>query len=392
MIYQHITKSLMDVIDTYKLRNGLIVIIFIILYGEVGSILIMELDPFEALYFTVITIATVGYGDIVPVTILQKLFSMSLSLAGIVVIAYIITTILTNISEGMEEVRSGAIMRKKVANLKEHYILCGYGRVGSVILKELKERNQNVLIIEKNHETVEKLEEDEDLLVINGDATDTDLLKKINLDKAYGMIVATGSDVDNLFIVLTTRELAPDLWIVSRASYSENIKRLKNAGSNEVISPEASGGSELYYAAVTPKMVKITCKHHVKDIATEMKIVLDNNCNIEDIEYDFPGIKEPLVRKIGVIKKENYGKYNDYLNSNLAASKSIKNIYKSMGGLHSHKISGSSSEDLNKTIQELNKKGFILGINLNDEEILKLTKEYANEIFEEQENNCKIDY
>ncbi|MBX7076020.1 MAG: NAD-binding protein [Methanobacteriaceae archaeon] len=392
MIYQHITKSLMDVIDTYKLRNGLIVIIFIILYGEVGSILIMELDPFEALYFTVITIATVGYGDIVPVTILQKLFSMSLSLAGIVVIAYIITTILTNISEGMEEVRSGAIMRKKVANLKEHYILCGYGRVGSVILKELKERNQNVLIIEKNHETVEKLEEDEDLLVINGDATDTDLLKKINLDKAYGMIVATGSDVDNLFIVLTTRELAPDLWIVSRASYSENIKRLKNAGSNEVISPEASGGSELYYAAVTPKMVKITCKHHVKDIATEMKIVLDNNCNIEDIEYDFPGIKEPLVRKIGVIKKENYGKYNDYLNSNLAASKSIKNIYKSVGGLHSHKISGSSSEDLNKTIQELNKKGFILGINLNDEEILKLTKEYANEIFEEQENNCKIDY
>lgn len=392
MIYQHITKSLMDVIDTYKLRNGLIVIIFIILYGEVGSILIMELDPFEALYFTVITIATVGYGDIVPVTILQKLFSMSLSLAGIVVIAYIITTILTNISEGMEEVRSGAIMRKKVANLKEHYILCGYGRVGSVILKELKERNQNVLIIEKNHETVEKLEEDEDLLVINGDATDTDLLKKINLDKAYGMIVATGSDVDNLFIVLTTRELAPDLWIVSRASYSENIKRLKNAGSNEVISPEASGGFELYYAAVTPKMVKITCKHHVKDIATEMKIVLDNNCNIEDIEYDFPGIKEPLVRKIGVIKKENYGKYNDYLNSNLAASKSIKNIYKSVGGLHSHKISGSSSEDLNKTIQELNKKGFILGINLNDEEILKLTKEYANEIFEEQENNCKIDY
>lgn len=392
MIYQHITKSLMDVIDTYKLRNGLIVIIFIILYGEVGSILIMGLDPFEALYFTVITIATVGYGDIVPVTILQKLFSMSLSLAGIVVIAYIITTILTNISEGMEEVRSGAIMRKKVANLKEHYILCGYGRVGSVILKELKERNQNVLIIEKNHETVEKLEEDEDLLVINGDATDTDLLKKINLDKAYGMIVATGSDVDNLFIVLTTRELAPDLWIVSRASYSENIKRLKNAGSNEVISPEASGGFELYYAAVTPKMVKITCKHHVKDIATEMKIVLDNNCNIEDIEYDFPGIKEPLVRKIGVIKKEDYGKYNDYLNSNLAASKSIKNLYKSVGGLHSHKISGSSSEDLNKTIQELNKKGFILGIDLNDEEILKLTKEYANEIFEEQENNCKIDY
>ena len=90
--------------------------------------------------------------------------------------------------------------------------------------------------------------------------------------------------------------------------------------------------------------------------------------------------------------EENYGKYNDYLNSNLAASKSIKNLYKSEGGLHSHKISGSSSEDLNKTIQELNKKGFILGIDLNDEEILKLSKEYANEIFEEQENNCKIDY
>lgn len=371
---ESLIKNLVEVMDTHRLRNGILIILIILLYGVVGSYFIMKLNLFESLYFTIITIATVGYGDIVPITMAQKIFTMILSFAGIIIIAYILSIVLTAITEGMEEVRSGAKMRKKINDLNNHYILCGYGRVGSVILEELKKRNQPVVIIEKNRDIVNKLEEDKDILVICDDATDTSVLKKINLDKAYGMIVATGSDVNNLYIVLTTRELAPDLWIVSRASYSENIKRLKNAGSDEVISPEASGGSDLYFAAISPKMVKITCKHCVEDIKTEMKIVLDNNCNIEDIEYDFPGIKEPLIRRIGVIKKERFGKYTNYLNSHPIAKKSIQNLYQAVGGIHSHKLSGRSTEDINNTIEQLKEKGFILGINLNNKEILELTQ------------------
>jgi voltage-gated potassium channel len=371
---ESLIKNLVEVMDTHRLRNGILIILIILLYGVVGSYFIMKLNLFESLYFTIITIATVGYGDIVPITMAQKIFTMILSFAGIIIIAYILSIVLTAITEGMEEVRSGAKMRKKINDLNNHYILCGYGRVGSVILEELKKRNQPVVIIEKNRDIVNKLEEDKDILVICDDATDTSVLKKINLDKAYGMIVATGSDVNNLYIVLTTRELAPDLWIVSRASYSENIKRLKNAGSDEVISPEASGGSDLYFAAISPKMVKITCKHCVEDIKTEMKIVLDNNCNIEDIEYDFPGIKEPLIRRIGVIKKERFGKYTNYLNSHPIAKKSIQNLYQAVGGIHSHKLSGRSTEDINNTIEQLKEKGFILGVNLNNKEILELTQ------------------
>ena len=145
------------------------------------------------------------------------------------------------------------------------------------------------------------LEENENVILLNGNATEDKTLKKLNIDKSLGVIVTTGSDVDNLFIVLTTRELYNDAWIVSRASKKESINRLKHAGANKVISPESSGGTDIYFAAVQPNLVHITERHGVDFIGNELEILRKYDCHLENIEYHFHGIKTPVSRTIGVM-------------------------------------------------------------------------------------------
>ncbi|HIH65167.1 MAG TPA: hypothetical protein HA285_06195, partial [Methanothermobacter thermautotrophicus] len=273
----------------------------LIVYGILGSIYIMGLDFYNAVYFTIITIATVGYGDIIPLTIPQKIFSVTLALGGVGLIAYVFSLTVSVVTMTLQDTISGARIRRLMQSMNNHFILCGFGRVGSAVFKELQKRNQKSIIIEKDREIVEKeLWDDPNVLAIPESAADEETLRAAGIKRARGVIITTGDDVDNLFITLTCRELNPDIWIVTRASKRENIKRLYRAGANRVISPEISGGEDIYFAAMEPTMVKITVKHDVDDIGREARIILKHGCTLEDIEYHLPEFKEPLVRKIGV--------------------------------------------------------------------------------------------
>ena len=280
---------------------GVLIIVIFLLYGILGSIYIMKLNIYDSIYYTIITIATVGYGDIIPITPLQKIFSVTVALSGVGIIAYIFTYIISSVTENLQDIRSGRIMERKLAEMENHYILCGFGRVGVAVYEELMKRNQKVIIIEKNEEKLEDIEDNGNVIALHRNATEDKTLKKLNIDKSLGVIVTTGSDVDNLFIVLTTRELYNDSWIISRASKKENVNRLKHAGANKVISPEASGGTDIYFAAVEPNLVHITEKHGVDYIGKEMEILRKYNCHLENIEYHFHGIKTPVSRTIGVM-------------------------------------------------------------------------------------------
>ncbi|HIH62580.1 MAG TPA: hypothetical protein HA298_07935 [Methanobacteriales archaeon] len=357
---------------------ALLALIILLIYGVIGSIWIMGLNLYDAIYFTIVTLATVGYGDIVPHTIGQKLFSVTLALGGVGLIAYVFSIGVAVVAMTLEEAISGAKILRIMKTMKNHFILCGFGRVGSATFKELKKRKQKVIIIEKNRTLVEReLWEDPNILAIPGDATDEELLKNAGITRARGIIITTGDDVDNLFITLTSRELNPDVWIVSRASKKENIKRLYRAGANRVISPEVSGGEDIYFAAMEPTMVKITVKHEVKDIERETEIIIGNGCTIEDIEYHLPEFKQPLIRKVEVSERGQLEKFLKSLEEDAHRRSSLEKVYESVSGIHSHWISGPDKKTLDKVVKELEEEGLLLGVNLSEDEIKEVARKHG---------------
>ncbi|MFY9637834.1 MAG: 3H domain-containing protein [Methanobacterium sp.] len=363
----------------YKLAiYAILGVVLLITYGVIGSTYIMRLDLINSIYFTTQTIATVGFGDIRPITTLQKIFTVTLVMGGVALLAYAFTLTITVVTMAVEEITSGAKQRRMIAASKDHFVLCGYGRVGSAVHKELKKRNIQAIIIEKDENVVKKeLWEEPDVLAIPGDATDESIMIDAGIQKARGVIITTGDDVDNLFITLTAREIHPEIWIVTRASKRENVRRLYRSGADKVISPEASGAEDIYFASMEPTIMKITDMHGVSDIRKESEIILKHGCTLENIEYHLPEFKEPLARKIGVSDISQLNRFLSSLEREKSRKKSLESIYESVSGIHSHWISGPNKESLKKVAEELEKEGLLLGVNLNENEIKELARKHG---------------
>ena len=271
-------------------------------------------------------------------------------------------------------------MNKKMNNMNDHYIICGYGRVGSVVLNELIQRKQKVIVIDCDKERIEKLNEEynidrnPNILTIVGDATDQNNMNKFKIKESNALILTTRSDVTNLFIVLSIRDISPDTWIVSRASKEENIKRLYNAGADKVISPETSGGTDIFLSAVKPNLIRITDTDKTGQIEKGISILLKHDCTIETIEYHFPGIEKPFSIDVGVKTKKEL---LEYLKSHEKSKiqDAIERIEKISNGIISHLISGPNSKALNAAIKELKENNIINGVNLTNEEIMKINNE-----------------
>ncbi|MBR3197988.1 MAG: NAD-binding protein, partial [Methanobrevibacter sp.] len=236
-----ITLKFLKKLATKYMTSGVLLIIGLFIYGIIGSYLIMDLNLIDSIYYSVITMATVGYGDYIPITGTQKIFATTLALGGVALLAYVFNIILTNFQERMEKFSKGAIKMRTIKNMDDYFILCGYGRVGKVVLDELMQRNQNVIVIDKDKDVCENIKESTNVVVINKDAVENDYITKFVNEKCNSVILCTGNDVTNLFIVLTIRENNPDAWIVVRASKVENISKLRKAGADKIVSPEIMG-------------------------------------------------------------------------------------------------------------------------------------------------------
>ena len=353
--------------------TGLVSIIILFIYGVAGSHFIMGLNFVDSVYYSVITMATVGYGDYIPHTGIQKIFATTLALAGVALLAYVFNVILTNFQERMSEYSKGARKMTAIERMEDYYIICGYGRVGKVVFKELIQRNQNVIVIEKDKEKCESLEKNDNVIVINKDAIEDDLVAKLAGDRCRSVIICTGDDVDNLFIVLTVREANPDAWIVTRASKIDNVKRLKNAGADKIVSPEIIGGQDLYFQSTKPHILKVTVRHTVDEMYDEFKIISGRGCTLETIEYHLPGIETPLIRSINTMNLSDGKKYINYLSTHDDQRQALENLYKIVNNVHSHLISGPDKATFDKLIKDMEKQEEIIGINLTNEEIAKIT-------------------
>lgn len=373
-----ITVKLLKKLPEKYITTGVILVLALFFYGVIGSHFIMGLNLIDSVYYSVITMATVGYGDYIPTTGIQKIFATTLALGGVAILAYVFNIILTNFQDKMSEYSKGAMKMKAIENMDDYYILCGYGRVGKVVFEELTKRNQNVILFEKDEEILEGIEESDSVVTIHKDATEDDLISKLAGDKCRSVIISTGDDVTNLFIVLTIRESNPDAWIVSRASKEENYSRLRKAGADKIVSPELIGGKDLYFESTRPHILKVTVRHSVDEIYDEFEIISKHGCNLENIQYHLPGIETPLTRKINTMDIEDGKQFRDYLNKNAEEKEAIENLYKLVNNTHSHIISGPNRATFHKLVKELEKNEEILGINLTKKEVAEITRKNIN--------------
>lgn len=237
--------------------TGLSLVLFIIITGTVGYMLIEDLSLLDSLYMTVITIATVGFREVVDFHDSGKLFTILLIIGSFGIIGYVVTMLTRYVVDGVfTHYYKDNKVKKKINRLKDHIILCGFGRNGKQATTDLQDHDKEFIVIEKDPLVVEHLRRSSEYLYIEGDATHEEILEQANIKVAKALITTLPIDADNLFVVLTARQMNPDLLIISRASDDNSDTKLKRAGASNVIMPDKIGGTRMARLVVDPDVVE----------------------------------------------------------------------------------------------------------------------------------------
>lgn len=301
----------MKLIIPSKLYKAIALLFLVISIGVFGYVFISGDTVIDALYMTIITMTTVGFGELHPLNQTEKLFTIFLILISITAYGYTVSILTEYLANGrfFEKLKRKKV-QEQIGLLKNHTIVCGYGRNGKQAVNKLKQFNQPCVIVEKRQNELADLERDE-VLYIEGDATNDDDLILAGIKNARSLITALPSDADNLFVVLTARQYNKECTIISRASNESSYSKLKFAGATNVIMPDKLGGAHMASLVVTPDLVEFVDRLtiagqieanleeiSVNDLPTEFisKTILDldlrkkTGCNVigfktEDNEY-----------------------------------------------------------------------------------------------------------
>lgn len=235
-----------------QLWIAVICMTFVIILGTLGFMTIEEISLFQAFWMTMITVLTVGYGDAIPVTQAGKVFALLIIPIGVGIVTYAIGVVAAMIIEGnlFHAVRRKK-MDKQIAQLQNHIIVCGCGRVGLQVVHELQEKKIPFVVVDKDESILEK----EKLLYVHGDATEDQVLHHAGISKAAGLVAIVANDAENVFITLTARGLNDAIKIVARAEKPETEDKLKRAGANKVINPSSMAGIHIAKGIANPLTV-----------------------------------------------------------------------------------------------------------------------------------------
>jgi voltage-gated potassium channel len=261
----------------YRIALSFLLIVIPITIGTVGYMLIEDLNFIEAVYMSVITIATVGYGEVQPLTDAGRIFTIFLILTNLGLFAYAIGLITNTLIQNdfFEKYKSNK-MKQRIAKLNNHIIVCGYGRNGQEAIEVLKRNNMPFVVIESNPHIVTTQLADTEVLHLNADATTDEVLITAGIEHAFGLITTLPDDAANVYVTLTAREINNSMVIVSRASHDNSVKKLKRAGANNVIMPDKIGGAHMATLMVQPDVKEFI------DILTSQ----GTDASIEEFAYD----------------------------------------------------------------------------------------------------------
>jgi voltage-gated potassium channel len=287
-----------------KLLFLTVILAALLFLGSLGFVWLEGWNYFDALYMTVATLTTLGGGEVQPLSKVGRVYTMVLLLAGMGVLLVIVTSLARVVVEG--EIKAALGRRKLVKlikGLKDHYIICGFGRIGEIIARQLKERGIPVVIIENKPENLSRLEE-AGYYVVAGDATREEVLQEAGIDRARGLVAVVGSDADNVYIVLTARSLKPGLYIVARAEESRAEKKLLQAGADRVESPYEMGGRKMAHAILRPTVTTFMELAMTEGVEWSMEEVrVGEGSSLAGVALKDSGIRQKLDLILVAIKR-----------------------------------------------------------------------------------------
>jgi len=266
----------MVIIFKSRFRIALLLLISILLIGVLGYRYIAYYTWVDALYMTVITISTVGFSEVAPLNNAAKLFTVGLISSSVLTLAYSISIITEYLMDknSFEQFKNRK-MKKKIDKLSNHIIICGFGRNGKQAAQKLSSYKRPFVVIEKDKDLIERY--DDDMLFVHGNANEDEVLLESGIESAHSIIVALPNDADNLFVVLSARQINKKIGIISRASQEASYKKLKLAGANNVIMPDKIGGDHMASLVVMPDLV---------EFLDNLSILDDNKVNVEEVAIE----------------------------------------------------------------------------------------------------------
>jgi voltage-gated potassium channel len=291
-----------------KVIWGILALVATIAIGTIGYEIIEGWSFLDSVYMTITTITTVGYSEVHPLSDSGRIFSIFLILGGMGGAFYALTGVITYIIEGNIGATLGRRrMENKISQLKEHFILCGFGRVGEEIANIFKEEEVSFVVIDNRPECTTRAEQ-AGYLYLEGDATSDEILKEAGIERARGLVASLGSDIDNTYITLSARGLYPSLFITARASDAEAEKKLRRTGANRIVSPNSIGARRMAMLALRPTVMDfldtITRRRgpalQMENVAIDSNSTL-NGLTIEDIKRCSRATILALNRKTGTL-------------------------------------------------------------------------------------------
>jgi len=280
-----------------RITLGLFMLLFSIIVGVVGYMVIEKYTLIEAFYMATITLSTVGFTEVQPLSDSGRIFTGLYIIFNLGIFAYAISIITTYIVEGeFRDIFKQYMVNKRVQRMNNHIIVCGFGRNGNKTCSELLKSKRPFVLVEQDPNLANSFPNDINFEYIIGDATADDVLISAGIEKAEALITTLPRDTDNVFITLTARELNPSVYIISRATEESAAKKLYRAGANQVVMPDAIGGIH---------MAQLITKPEVIEFLNLLTGVSSEHLKLEDVtyeelkeEYHNKSIKELDIRRI----------------------------------------------------------------------------------------------
>jgi voltage-gated potassium channel len=278
--------------------KGLVLLLGVVILGTAGFVVMEGFSFLDALYMTVITVSTVGYGEVRSLDTSGRIFDILLIVSGLAVMTYTLGALGAVLIEGsIQRFVGRQRMLREIEALTGHYIVCGHGRMGQILCEELREEKVPFVIVEKDHDVAEELV-GQGRLVVNGDATEDAILDQAGIKRARGLVAVVSSDVDNLYITLSAREMCRQdnsgLYILARATDHRATTKITRAGADRVISPYAIGGMRMVQALLRPTVGL--------DLMFE-ELTIGDGSSMAEVEIKHSGIRERFNVIIIAVKK-----------------------------------------------------------------------------------------